>query len=79
MRPNSSTSGSSDTASASQWSIKPVFEDGILSVNGNDVLTHVPDNVVVTPLTDSSAFVGATSETASSRHVFKLGLVRYSF
>ncbi|CAN6690336.1 unnamed protein product [Malus baccata var. baccata] len=74
VRPNSSTSGSSNTASP--WSTKPVFEDGILSVNGNDVLTHVPDNVVVTPLTDSSAFLGATSQTASSRHVFKLGLVR---
>lgn len=74
MRPNSSTSGSSNTASP--WSTKPVFEDGILSVDGNDVLTHVPNNVVVTPLTDSSAFVGATSQTASSRHVFKLGLVR---
>ncbi|XP_050107504.1 probable galactinol--sucrose galactosyltransferase 2 isoform X3 [Malus sylvestris] len=74
VRPNSSTSGSSNTASP--WSTKPVFEDGILSVDGNDVLTHVPDNVVVTPLTDSSAFVGATSQTASSRHVFKLGLVR---
>ncbi|PQM36337.1 putative galactinol--sucrose galactosyltransferase 2 [Prunus yedoensis var. nudiflora] len=51
-------------------------EDGVLSVNGKEVLTKVPENVVVTPLTNSSAFVGATSEIASSRHVFKLGVIR---
>lgn len=58
-------------------SAKPVLEDGVLSVNGKEVLTKVPENVVVTPLTNSSAFVGATSETATSRHVFKLGVIRY--
>ncbi|KAH0969874.1 hypothetical protein GBA52_022030 [Prunus armeniaca] len=57
-------------------SAKPVLEDGVLSVNGKELLTKVPENVVVTPLTNSSAFVGATSETATSRHVFKLGVIR---
>lgn len=56
-------------------STKPVLKDGTLSISGNEALTEVPDNVVVTPLTDSSAFVGATSTEASSRHVFKLGVI----
>ncbi|GMY36565.1 probable galactinol--sucrose galactosyltransferase 2 [Fagus crenata] len=56
---------------------KPVLKDGTLSINGKEALTGVPDNVVVTPLTDSSAFVGATStEDATSRHVFKLGVIQ---
>ncbi len=58
---------------------KPVLKDGTLSINGKEALTGVPDNVVVTPLTDSSAFVGATStEDATSRHVFKLGVIQYA-
>ena len=57
-------------------SSKPVLKDGTLSISGKDTLTGVPDNVVVTPLTNSSAFVGASSEDASSRHVFKLGVIR---
>lgn len=58
-------------------STKPVLKDGALSIGGKDALTGVPDNVVVTPLTNSSAFVGATSDDESSRHVFKLGVIRY--
>lgn len=58
-------------------STKPALKDGTLSFNGSDALTNVPDNVVVTPFTNSSAFVGATSKDASSRHVFKLGVIRY--
>lgn len=58
-------------------SSKPVLKDGALSIGGKDALTGVPDNVVVTPLTNSSAFFGATSDDESSRHVFKLGVVRY--
>ncbi|KAG2688732.1 hypothetical protein I3760_09G109200 [Carya illinoinensis] len=56
-------------------STKPVLKNGTLSINGKDALTGVPDNVVVTPLTNSSAFVGATSADANSRLVFKLGVI----
>ncbi|XP_031393395.1 probable galactinol--sucrose galactosyltransferase 2 isoform X2 [Punica granatum] len=57
-------------------STRPAVKDGALSVDGKDVLTGVPDNIVVTPLTGSSAFVGATSTIMGSRHVFKLGLIQ---
>lgn len=59
-------------------STKPVLKNGTLSINGKDALTGVPDNVVVTPLTNSSAFVGATSADANSRLVFKLGVIEYA-
>ncbi|XP_052183134.1 probable galactinol--sucrose galactosyltransferase 2 isoform X3 [Diospyros lotus] len=54
---------------------KPLIKDGALRFNGkNAVLMGVPDNVLLTPCTDSSAFVGATnSPHSSSRLVFKLG------
>ncbi|XAR53893.1 Galactinol--sucrose galactosyltransferase [Bertholletia excelsa] len=55
---------------------KPVIKDGVLSVNGREALSGVPDNVIVTPWTDSSAFVGATSSHSGSRHVFKLGVIQ---
>ncbi|KAL6200837.1 hypothetical protein ACLB2K_024552 [Fragaria x ananassa] len=58
---------------------KPALEDSILSVSGIDVLTDVPPNVVFTPIPNSSAaFLGATSQnaTSQSRHVFKLGVLR---
>ncbi|GFS45666.1 seed imbibition 1 [Actinidia rufa] len=55
---------------------KPDIKDGVLSIKGKDALTGVPDNIVVTPWTDSSAFVGATSSHSSSRHVFKLGVIQ---
>ncbi|KAM6585512.1 hypothetical protein CsatB_012514 [Cannabis sativa] len=55
---------------------KPVLKDGALSIGGKGALTNVPDNVVVTPFTNSSAFVGATSADESARHVFKLGVIR---
>lgn len=54
---------------------RPALKDGALSVNGKDVLTDVPKNVVVTPLTKSSVFVGATSKVEGSRHVFRLGVI----
>ncbi|KDP29033.1 hypothetical protein JCGZ_16422 [Jatropha curcas] len=57
-------------------STKPVLKDGTLSINGKDALNEVPDNVFLTPLTDSSAYLGATSTESSSRHVFKLGAIR---
>ncbi|KAJ4829925.1 hypothetical protein Tsubulata_012117 [Turnera subulata] len=50
---------------------KPMLKDGSLTVNGDQVLTGVPDNVCVTPLTDSSAFLGATATEYSSRHGYK--------
>ena len=57
---------------------KPAIKDGVLSINGKDALSSVPDNVVVTPLSNSSAFVGATSTVPDSRHVFRLGLIQYA-
>ncbi|KAK7331184.1 hypothetical protein VNO77_25402 [Canavalia gladiata] len=58
---------------------KPLLKDGTLSVNGKDALKGVPENVVLTPLTSSSAFIGATCAHASSRLVFKLGVIKYAF
>ncbi|KZV27585.1 putative galactinol--sucrose galactosyltransferase 2 [Dorcoceras hygrometricum] len=55
---------------------KPAFKDGVLSFNGNNVVSDVPENVVVTPWSESSAFMGATSLESSSRHVFKLGIIK---
>ncbi|KAL2603528.1 hypothetical protein AAZV13_09G015700 [Glycine max] len=58
---------------------KLLLKDGTLSVNGKDALKGVPENVVVTPFTGSSAFIGATCADASSRLVFKLGVIQYAF
>ncbi|KAG4387682.1 hypothetical protein GLYMA_09G016600v4 [Glycine max] len=55
---------------------KLLLKDGTLSVNGKDALKGVPENVVVTPFTGSSAFIGATCADASSRLVFKLGVIQ---
>ena len=57
-------------------SAKPLLKNGTLSLNGHEAITGVPDNVFLTPLTDSSAFLGATSSQSSSRHVFKLGVIQ---
>ncbi|KAF6153868.1 hypothetical protein GIB67_001101 [Kingdonia uniflora] len=56
---------------------KPVIKDDVFKINGQDVLTSVPDNVTVTPFTDTSAFVGATSTEKNCRHVFKLGVLQF--
>ncbi|KAK9134033.1 hypothetical protein Scep_013561 [Stephania cephalantha] len=53
-----------------------VLEERCLRINGQDVLTDVPDNVVLTQLKTPSVFLGAISDEASSRHVFKLGVLR---
>ncbi|KAK9156400.1 hypothetical protein Sjap_003880 [Stephania japonica] len=53
-----------------------VLEERSFRINGQDVLTDVPDNVVLTPLKTPSVFLGAISDEASSRHVFKLGVLR---
>lgn len=55
---------------------RPLLKDGILSLNGKEVITGVPENVFLTPATDSSAFLGASSTESSSRHVFKLGVIQ---
>lgn len=57
---------------------KPVFEAGILSFNGKNVVSGVPENVVMTPWSESSSFLGAISGESSSRHVFKLGVIEES-
>ncbi|KAK1560396.1 hypothetical protein Q3G72_026184 [Acer saccharum] len=59
----------------------PCIKDSCLMVRGKVVFTQVPQNVVVSPASsDSSAFIGATSTTQSSRHVFSLGfLEKYKF
>lgn len=56
--------------------VRPVLKEGVIGVNGNDVVRDVPDNISVTPLTYSSAYLGATSTVEASRHVFKLGSIR---
>lgn len=53
----------------------PVVKNGILSINGKDTLVGVPENVAITPCSDSSAFLGATSSESNSRHVFTLGII----
>ncbi|KAK6133141.1 hypothetical protein DH2020_033180 [Rehmannia glutinosa] len=53
----------------------PLVKNGVLSFHGTDALVGVPDNVVMTPCSDSSAFLGATSTESSSRHVFRLGVI----
>ncbi|KAK8297460.1 hypothetical protein V6Z12_D05G190900 [Gossypium hirsutum] len=55
---------------------RPLLKDRNLSINGKEALKDVPENIVVMPLTDTSAFVGATSPHATSRHVFKLGVIK---
>ncbi|KAK1558429.1 hypothetical protein Q3G72_002215 [Acer saccharum] len=56
----------------------PCIKDSCLMVRGKVVFTQVPQNVVVSPTSsDSSAFIGATSTTQSSRHVFSLGFLEY--
>ncbi|KNA07604.1 hypothetical protein SOVF_170300 [Spinacia oleracea] len=57
-----------------------ISQDGCLLVNGKVVFTQVPLNVVVSPAPFGSAFIGATSPTSSSRHVFSLGVLEgYNF
>lgn len=56
-------------------SVTPVVKDQCLTVRGKVVLTGVPANVVVSPASCGSAFVGATSPEESSRHVFTMGIL----
>ncbi|TXG66958.1 hypothetical protein EZV62_008233 [Acer yangbiense] len=57
----------------------PCIKDSCLMVRGKVFFTQVPQNVVVSPASsDSSAFIGATSTTQSSRHVFNLGFLEFN-
>ncbi|XP_011072000.1 probable galactinol--sucrose galactosyltransferase 2 [Sesamum indicum] len=53
----------------------PVIKNGCLMVRGKVVLTGVPGNVVISPASSGSAFIGASSTSSSSRHVFSLGVL----
>lgn len=54
----------------------PIVKDGCLMVRGKVVLTGVPENVAVSQVgSGGSAFLGATSTSPSSRHVFSLGVL----
>ncbi|CAL1390567.1 unnamed protein product [Linum trigynum] len=55
--------------------------NGCLAVEGKVILTGVPENVVCTPLSSASAFLGANLGNPSSYyHVFSLGVLeRYRF
>ncbi|ERN19108.1 probable galactinol--sucrose galactosyltransferase 2 [Amborella trichopoda] len=57
-------------------SSRPWIEDACLKINGCDALTGVPDNVLVSPASNSSVFLGAVSKEKRSRHVFKLGVLQ---
>ncbi|XP_042039687.1 probable galactinol--sucrose galactosyltransferase 2 [Salvia splendens] len=63
-----------------RWSMfvkaPPTLKNGVLTFNGRDTLLGVPENVLLTPCSDSAAFLGALSSQTSSRHVFKLGLIQ---
>ncbi|XP_061366078.1 probable galactinol--sucrose galactosyltransferase 2, partial [Gastrolobium bilobum] len=56
--------------------VVPTVEDGCLMVRGKVVLTHVPGNILVSPVGTWSAFLGATFTIPSSRNVFTLGILR---
>ncbi|KAL6973128.1 galactinol--sucrose galactosyltransferase [Sarracenia purpurea var. burkii] len=53
----------------------PVVKNGCLMVRGKVVLTGVPENVVISPASGGSAFLGASSTTQSCHHVFSLGVL----
>lgn len=53
----------------------PVITDGVLSINGKETLKGVPENVIVTPSANASAFLGAVSAERSCRQIFKLGVL----
>ncbi|KAL0385176.1 UNVERIFIED_CONTAM: hypothetical protein Sradi_2911900 [Sesamum radiatum] len=56
-------------------SATPTVLDGCLIVHGKVVLTKVPENVVAHPASSGSAFLGASSASVSSHHVFTLGVL----
>ncbi|XP_068665410.1 probable galactinol--sucrose galactosyltransferase 2 [Aristolochia californica] len=54
-------------------SAAPIIKDDCLMVRGKVVLTGMPRDTVLSPAASGSAFLGATSSTPDSRHVFTLG------
>lgn len=52
------------------------IREGCLFVRGNTMLSGIPQNGTVAPVTAGSAFLGATSTVPSSRHVFSLGVLK---
>ncbi|CAJ2644507.1 unnamed protein product [Trifolium pratense] len=58
--------------------VVPTLKDDCLMIRGNVILTRVPENIVVSPISTASAFLSAsaTSPISSSRHVFTLGTLR---
>ncbi|KAL3748129.1 hypothetical protein ACJRO7_009370 [Eucalyptus globulus] len=63
---------SAAAAAGSPWQIR----DGCLKVGDEVVLSRVAPNITLTTLKDGAAFVGATSRSSSSRHVFNIGVLR---
>ena len=55
---------------------EPSVQDGSFMVRGRVLLTDVPGYITVTPVRDGSVFVGATTTSPSSRHGFRLGVLR---
>ncbi|XP_059643705.1 probable galactinol--sucrose galactosyltransferase 2 [Cornus florida] len=75
----SKTNSNSNSSRQAQMTVtaEPCVTDGCLTVNGKVVLTGVPSNVSVSSSPAcGSAFLGATSPTSSSRHVFTLGVLQ---
>ncbi|KAL0364502.1 UNVERIFIED_CONTAM: putative galactinol--sucrose galactosyltransferase 2 [Sesamum angustifolium] len=56
-------------------SATPTVLDGCLIVRGKVVLTKVPETVVAYPASSGSAFLGASSTSMSSHHIFTLGVL----
>ncbi|KAE8655199.1 31-kDa RNA binding protein [Hibiscus syriacus] len=56
--------------------VEPGFKGGSFMVRGTAVLTNVPGNIMVTPSTNGSVFVGATATSSCSRQVFNLGILQ---
>ncbi|RVW75140.1 putative galactinol--sucrose galactosyltransferase 2 [Vitis vinifera] len=54
---------------------KPSITDGGLMVGGRVVCNRVAENLVVSPESSGSAFLGATSPAPRSRHVFNVGVL----
>ncbi|OMO94433.1 Raffinose synthase [Corchorus capsularis] len=59
----------------------PCVKDGCLMVRGKVLLTQLPNNITLSQGSwgSTSAFLGATSATPSSRHVFTLGVLEEGF
>ncbi|XP_022889901.1 probable galactinol--sucrose galactosyltransferase 2 isoform X2 [Olea europaea var. sylvestris] len=79
----SSKSDRSETGAKMTVTAIPCIKDRSLMINGKVLLSGVPSEVTVYPLTaagssscSSAAFLGASSCVPSSRHVFSLGVLQ---